>query len=73
MTDPSTLLFILNIIVCADGAAVPDSCAGPARFNHGPYATEQDCVAAVPLLQQLWPRLETPARYAFECFGVRIR
>jgi len=71
MTDPATMAFLLNVFVCADGT--PATCAGPARYNYGPYATEQACAAAVPALQKQWPRMYQPARYAFECFGVRIR
>lgn len=71
MTDPATMMFVLNIVVCLDGT--PATCAGPARYNYGPYATEELCAAAVPELQLLWPRMYPPARYAFECFGVRIR
>jgi len=71
MTDPGIIVFVLNIVVCLDGT--PATCAGPARYNYGPYATEQACAAAVPALQKQWPRMYQPARYAFECFGVRIR
>jgi hypothetical protein len=71
MTDPGILVFVLNIIVCLDGT--PATCAAPARYNYGPYANAQECTAAVPNLQPLWPVLDRPARYAFECFGVRIR
>ena len=72
MTDPATMMFLLNVFVCADGTAMLQSCR-PAGVNYGPYATEQECTAAVPELQLLWPRMYPPARYAFECFGVRIR